>query len=478
MPETKIVVGPVVITLFLWISSPNQISLAQSTGAFLLLLFAWWSYWHWQRTGCRGLPLFSAMTAMYWLYFGLQVYWGDRRAPDWRHAGRTVGDAAVTETMLMVLCGVVCLWLGTACGLGRRAALKRLPELSFSRRSWTVGYLLAIAVAGTVMERYDALVKVAEWRQAVIAIESTASITAIAILLRRALDGKGGWFEKITLLAVLAFRVVLGTSSGWMGASVALVLVCALVYLQKRGKLPLLGLACLLPYVLFFQPGKTAFRGAFWYGGMQAGEIEKVEYWVDASLKAWQRALDDPSGRGIVDLLSASLSRTSLLTHTANVIELTPAVVPYQYGRLYSYLGVALIPRYFWAEKPSVNDANQFYQVAYGVTRQEELGHISIAAGVLTEGYINFSWWGAALVMFLVGILLDFWNETFLSRSGSILAAAVGIALIPQLLMVEEQMAQYVSGLVQHVLLTLVIMLPVIRARRKVAAIAVRSEAL
>lgn len=478
LPPTQVVLAPAVITLLLWISSPNQIALAQGIAAFLLLLFAWWSYWRWRQSGHRGLPLLSGVMAMYWLYFGLQLFWGDRKAPDWRHIGRTVGDAAISETMLLVLCGVFCLWLGSISKLGRRVAPRGLPEISFSWKAMTVGYLQGIAVVGTVMSRYDTLVEDEGLRQVMSIIESTVSITAIVILLRRVLEGKAGQFEKIMLSMVLVFRIVMGISSGWMGSAVALILVCAAVYLQKRRKLPLTALACLLPYVLFFQAGKAEFRRAFWYSEMQASEIEKVEYWVDASLKRWERALDDPSGAGVAGLLALSLSRTSLLTHSANVLELTPSVVPYQYGRLYSYLAVSLIPRYFWPDKASVSDANRFYQVAYGVTRESDLGHISIAVGVLTEGYINFSWWGTAAVMFLVGVLLDFWNETFLTRSGSLLAAGIGIALIPQLLMVETQMAQYVSGLVQQVLLTFLVLLPIVRWRKSVAVKPARSAGL
>ena len=205
-----------------------------------------------------------------------------------------------------------------------------------------------------------------------------------------------------------------GVSSGWLGAAVALAFVCALVYLQERRRLPVVALACLLPYVLFFQAGKADFRRTYWYGDVQSGVIQRIEYWTKASIKQWQEAFEDSSGRRVAYLLNSSLSRTSLLTQAANVIEQTPTPVPYQHGRLYSYLAVALVPRLFWPEKPSMNEANQFYQVAYGVTSPRDLDHISIAVGALTEGFMNFGWLGTVAVMFFIGVLLDFWNKTFL----------------------------------------------------------------
>jgi hypothetical protein len=53
---------------------------------------------------------------------------------------------------------------------------------------------------------------------------------------------------------------------------------------------------------------------------------------------------------------------------------------------------ITLIPRFIWPDKPSVNDANQYYQVAYGLTTEENLDGVSIAVGVMTEGFINFGW--------------------------------------------------------------------------------------
>jgi hypothetical protein len=328
---------------------------------------------------------------------------------------------------------------------------------------------MGILAAGTVlMGRYDNLAVAAGegGRQIVGILLTTPCLAATAILLARILDGKAKAMEKILLLAVLALRGMLGVSSGWVGSAIGLALVCTFVYLQKRKKLPLVALSLLIPYVLFFQAGKQEFRRTFWYGDVQAGPIEKVEFWVDASFRTWQRAFDDPSGRGVAYLLAFSLSRTSLLSQAANVMEQTPAFVPYQYGRLYSYLPVALIPRLFWPDKPSMNDANRLYQVVYGLTPERDLNHISIAVGALTEGYISFGWAGSMLIMFLIGFLLDFWNEAFFRDSTS-LAAAIGVAMLPQLLIVESQMAQYVSGLLQHVLLTAVIFLPVMRFPRK-----------
>ena len=464
LPPPLVWLGPVLITAFLWLTSANTVSLVQGIAAFLLLLMAWWSYQHWRQRESRDLPLFGAVTMMYWLYFSLQLFWGDRGAIDWRHR-RTVSDAAVTEAMLLVLFGVVFLWLGIRSTLGRRMAFTRFPEISLT--PWNILYVQGVAIAGTVMSRYQNLTSAGGegLRQLIMVLEGTSSMAAVLILVWRVLDGKAARFEKILLVGILGFRVVLGVSSGWVGSAAGLGLSCAFLYLLKHRKLPLAFFACVLPYVLFFQAGKLEFRRVFWHDQMEATAIEKSQFWVDASVKAWQQALEDSSGRRLGYLLSSSLSRTSLLTQAANVLEQTPAVVPYQNGRLYSYLLVALIPRYLWPEKPSMNDANRFYQVAYGLTRERDLNNVSIAVGSLTEGYINFGWLGTAMAMFFIGMLLDSWNETLLSKSAGALALGIGIAMLPQLVAVETQMAQYVSGILQSIFLTVLVFVPIMRLR-------------
>jgi hypothetical protein len=386
---------------------------------------------------------------------------------DWRHGRRLLDEAFITSAMMLVVFGMICLWLGMRSGLGRRVSPKHLPEVSGKR--FNVAYLQIILIVGTAMSTFQSILTVGGegFRQVVLIMEGAVSMTATVILLWRAMEGKAVGFEKLFVWTVVGARVLLGVSSGWMGSAVALALTCAFLYLKVRHKLPITALACLVPYVLFFQAGKQEFRKVFWQEQVQASTLEKVGFWLDASLKIWQQALTDPSGRGVPSLLSYSLARTSLLTQAANVIEQTPGNVPYQYGRLYSYLAVSLIPRFVWPDKPSMNEANQFYQVAYGLTRERDLEKSSIAVGSLTEGYINFGWFGTALVMFLIGVLLDFWNETFLNKKNALLAGAVGIALLPQLLVVEGQLAQYLSGIIQQMLLTAVVFIPVMRWKRR-----------
>ena len=257
--------------------------------------------------------------------------------------------------------------------------------------------------------------------------------------------------------------MITGLASGWLGTVAFVVITCGAIYIGERRRTPRLALVLILGYVLFFQVGKEAFREMYWEGEAQAPRMERLSFWVNESQAEWESALKEQSADHARELVYKSLSRVSLLTQTANVLELTPSSIPFQGGYLYSYLGVTLIPRFLWREKPTVSEANQFYQVAYGITTEEALGSTAVAVGFLTESYISFGWLGVVILMYLVGIFLDFVQNFLLSKRAGLLLGGVGVVLLPYFLSVESQMAVYLGGFIQQVVLALLVFLPAIQ---------------
>ena len=195
-----------------------------------------------------------------------------------------------------------------------------------------------------------------------------------------------------------------------------------------------------------------------------AGLVEKTGSWLSGSWSKWSEAFSG-NGDSTHELSTEPLERTSLLSQVAHVLDLTPSQVPFQDGQTYSYMAIALVPRFLWPDKPSVNLANQFYQVAYGLTDPRDLDRVSIAVGCLAEAYINFGWLGVTAVMFFIGVALGIYQRAFLSLASSTLFLAIGIALLRGFLAVEAQLAQYLGGVVQQIALTLLVFLPIARRR-------------
>jgi hypothetical protein len=163
--------------------------------------------------------------------------------------------------------------------------------------------------------------------------------------------------------------------------------------------------------------------------------------------------------------LSETLERTSLLRQVAHVLDVTPSQIPFQGVQTYSYLAITLIPRFVWPDKPSVNDANRYYQLVFGLSTARDVNSVNIGAGCLAEAYISFGWPGVICIMFAIGIILGIYERSFLAGDSSTLFLAMGVALLPGFLGIEAQMSAYLGGVIQTVLLTMLVFFPVIRRR-------------
>ncbi len=465
---------PVSVTTFLWLTRSNEVSLVQVFLAVILIYIPWHGYMAWKSSRKNDLPVFSMIALMYWLYYVLPLFWEPHTILEiYSPVRRELSADGIAKAMLMAVLGVGSLWFGMHARLGRRLAPRHLSiNLAPSRRP----YIRAILAVGCLLNVYDLSTYILGegGRQLTGILVSVVPMLAFVILFRDYVRGDSTQVDRILLVIFVATRLFNGLSSGWLGVSMSLIITCGIVYLAERRRIPQVGFILVVLFVLFFQVGKEDFRKTYWRegsqdvaaGAAQGGKLERASFWVQRSLEKWGETFADPRVETLRDAITPSVSRISLLNQTANVIELTPSVVPYQYGRLYSYLGVTLIPRFLWPDKPSVNEANQFYQVAYGLTAEEQLGQVSIAAGTLTEGYINFSWPGALGIMFLLGIFFDFYQTMFLSIKSGPLLQAVGVVLLPTFLSIESQLAQYLGGIVQEVVVILIVMLPAIKMTR------------
>jgi hypothetical protein len=453
---------PSLLSFAFYLLSPNDISRVQWLLAFLLLQIPWVAYLNWKKRAEDKLPVFAIIAFMYWIFYALALFWGARTPSGVATPNeKDVTDEAITWALVMAVTGISAMWLGIKLGVGKYFVPKKVPELKPGQTSRL--YLRLLLLGGTLLNLYDSTPYLAGegGRQALAIITSIVPLLAFCILFQKLLRGELELTDKLFVLGFLAFRLLIGLSSGWLGSFAAIILVCAAMFAAEKKRVPRFVILVVILFTLFFQAGKQDFRRVYWRTDTQTSNVDRVKFWIEASLSKWQEAISDPSGTALAETLNTSLSRVSLLTQTANVIELTPSTVPYQGGQLYSYLVITWVPRAIWPEKPSMNEANQFYQVAYGMTTEEGLDSVSIAIGVLPEAYISFGWYGVVVIMFLMGIFYDIYRGMFFNNGPGVLMTGIGIALLPQMMTIESQMAAYLGGIVQQVVLTLLIFLPI-----------------
>jgi hypothetical protein len=448
----------------------NEISVLQLLMVFALLLLPWYDYSRWRMGGSAALPVFALLGFMYWLYYGVPLFLEDHIfATVYEPTGHELTPTTITLALFMALVGVCSLWLGMISGAARVFVPR--AKLSMELTKPKLNYVRCVLIFGSLLSLSDRPLQLAGegGRQIVGIMVTVIPILAFAILFRNFIRGHSTILDKFLIVGFLIVRLVAGLSSGWLGVSASILIICGTIYFLERRRIPRAGVVVVVLFTLFFQFGKEDFRKTYWQEGeevtqqVEGGRIERMTFWVQSSLSKWNESLSDTSGNAFRRAIEPSVSRFSLLNQTANVVDLTPSVVPYQYGLLYSYIAVTWIPRFVWPDKPSVSEANQYYQVAYGLSTEEDLSRVSISVGLLAEGFMNFGWAGVVGIMFLAGVFFDFYQKTFLSKSSGALMTGIGVILLPQFLAVESQMAQYVGGLLQEIMISLVVMLPIIR---------------
>jgi hypothetical protein len=457
-------VVPFIITVVLWATSLYEVTVPQVIAAFILCWIPWTAYQEWSHGTRDRISLFALIGLMYWLAYAVPLFW-------LRHdIGLVTGyhqlsEDAITRSLYLSVLGVAAIAMGMAAARRLRFMESFKPDIHRSPARW---HYLRFALLATALLRVAVPIDVlgGGGRQFLAIIESVVPSVVFVILLRYYLRGKAIPEDKLLLAGYAGIALVAGISSGWLGSFVSLAIMATAVYVYERRKLPLVAIMIGIPVVLFLQPGKEKFRAAYWHSGTSESYVERLNFWMGTSWSTWEEALSNSDQEKARKLANLTLGRLSLLQQTANVVESTPERVPYQNGRLYSYMLVTFVPRLFWPDKPSINDSNRWYQVAYGLTTRNQLKGVSISVGYLPESYINFGWFGPPVVMFCLGIFLGLFDKLLLRPGSGLLLNSVGVALLPQLLPVEPQLAQYIAGIGQQVLVALITLAPMFDLHR------------
>ncbi len=458
---------PVLVTAFVWLTGAGTATLLQSSLAFVLLLIAWasWVSWNALPRAEKDFPLFAVIAGMFWLAYGLPIFWS--RDDSWNIGGGFASADAIMRAQLLALLGVASLYLGMHLGVGRR--LRHAPTLDLRDTSTSPKYVMAAMLFGVALRYFPTLGGMlgGSFRQVFAILRSTLPLVAYAILLRRSLMRWVPFYERALLISFVVGTFLLGMATGWLGTGAAIIMVTGCVLLDTRFTIPKSAVLIVFAYILFLQPAKEQFRARYWGSDSQSGDVSRASDWVSMAMKNWRRAWSDSDPEALRRQVYESMGRFSLLQQTANVMDLTPSIVPYQGWKMYTFMAYTLIPRAIWKEKPTVNDSNRFYQVTYGMTTERNLDSVSIGVGVLTEGYISFGWVGAVFVMALVGVVLDCISALMLTRDAGVLMKGLGMALLPGFVTMESQMSQYLGGIVQNLFLTFVIFAPVAAVRNR-----------
>lgn len=438
--------GAILLATLSTISRQN-VTLAQFACAGVLLAILIRSYISWSQRRDARVPVWPLVCAAHFVFYGVAIFGALRASPSLFDHGSDLSDSILTMAMVVGIVGVVSMWAGRMAAM-RLVGLKtfRLPFLEIS--SATPGRVKVLLLIGIVANLFGVpLYGSVLWNISVIAFGALPLAAFLWLVLARRFR-RLSELDYVLGIAFLATRVLAGARfNASLGTVVVPLLLMGVADVSLKRKLPWPTITVVACLILFLQPGKGIIRTEMSRGQIGVGMTDAVVRWVDLSISEWA---DVFAGRAPLDeQLSATSTRSSLLTMTGVILEQTPESVPYQLGAYYPLLIKNLIPRVLWPGKPSVNLGNQFFQVEYGLTAKQNLSTVSIACGFEAEGYMNFGWAGIVPVGLLVGFVVGIYELAFFSAGSSTTAIAVGLAMLPGFLTIESQLVQYLGGILQ-----------------------------
>ena len=162
-------------------------------------------------------------------------------------------------------------------------------------------------------------------------------------------------------------------------------------------------------FIQFVSPLLTRFKGAASFSYYMSAR----ERWT--SVMDTYESLAASSGSSTENSFLPLHRRVGVtLEHFAVLIERTPEVWDYQYGRTILLLATKFIPRALWRSKPDTSVDAMFYQQYLGYPRGLRGG----GASMTTSGdfYLNFHVPGVLLGMFTVGLLFRYFQRFLIGR--------------------------------------------------------------
>lgn len=384
----------------------------------------------------RGLPTVALLAGAFGIQFALPIFFHEQ-AIKLLGGPKYLVDADMIAALLLALAGICALQVG-AFSFQRSSLARNLPAISvpLNKRRATA-YCILVGVLVTTLLAFKDLIP-DDYRTQVSAgvrFVEIQILVVIGILGWLVFSGENSKIYTVALYAVVCFSVIRGIAGGMLeNAIVPMAVLFAIRWLYTRR----LGLGMVIVaviLVMFLSPVKSEFRRRFWYGSeadVQQTSLTMVLEWFKDAGRYWEDTLD--GRRDVGDATDAMTGRMDLIHQMAHIYSLTPSEVPYQYGRTYGYLGVALVPRMLWPGKPETGDANRFFAVDYGITTEEGARVSTFGVSLLGEAYINFGWPGVVLIMLIQGLILGLLQHVFGGErsgpGGNIVFLAVTVFLL------------------------------------------------
>lgn len=384
-------------------------------GLLLLVICAYPSARYMARREA-GLPTMAVFCGAYAFQFALPIFTRDATIELAYGEVKYLQDSDVTAALLLAIVGICALQAGyywwQRTDFQMAVPIARLP-LNKSKAVLycaLVGILvpLLFTLKGVIPEEYQVPLS------AILRLLQNQVLVAIGVLGWIVYSRKDSKFYTVWLYAFVLLAATRGISTGMLEEALVPIAVLFIVRSLYTGKVPIGSIVATIALVVFLSPVKADYRKRVWFGDAADTErsvVSKGFLWIEQATEYWKDTL--AGSRDFTEATSRAAARADFIHQVAHIYSMTPEVIPYQYGKTYSFFAVALIPRVIWFDKPTAGNANGFYAVAYGVSTEEEAKITTFGVSILGEAFINFGWAGVVFIMLLQGILVGVMQHSF-----------------------------------------------------------------
>jgi hypothetical protein len=445
----------------LWVlalTSDFTITATHVVYASVLLFVSIHAYLSWADKRETKIPVWALLCGVHFVFYGLAIFTASRASPSLYDRRSDLSDSVLADAMLVGIVGIFSMAVGRSVANHFAARSKiHLPLLEIG--AITPLRIQFILILGIVVNLVGIpFFGTPIWNVSV-TFFGTIPLAAFVWICMAGLSRKASNVDVLLAGAFLLTRALSGTRFGVsLGTVLVPAFLVALGAVSIKRRLPWVLIGAFAFLVLFLQPSKMSIRNRMSLGEFEGHTTEAMRAWVETAALQWQDVLEGRTS--VISELSATSSRTSLIVMAGTVLSKTPDIVPYQHGEGYSLLLLSWVPRFLWPDKPTANTGNRFFQVAYGLTNEEDLQNVSIGCGFESEGYMNFGWLGIAVVSLLAGAVFGCYEHFFFSLHSTMAATAIGLSMLWVLLTIEYQLVSYLGGLIQMIVAALIVFQP------------------
>ncbi len=364
-----------------------------------------------------GLPTMPVFCLAYAMQFAFPVFTSEDTFLLFAGEIKYLEQSDVVAALLLSIIGIAALQLGYY-WFQKSSCRNVMPVAQLPLKKWkALIYCLAVGLLLPLLLTFKGIIP-EDFQQplsSILRVLQTQVLVVIGILGWLYYGRKESKFYGLWLYGLVLVASMRGISSGSLEEALAPIGVLFVVKWLYTRRVPVTPIVATTLLVIFLSPVKSDYRQKYWMGEdpdlAEQSFLTRGLTWIDQAAEYWRDTLS--GSRDLAEATSSATSRADFIHQVAHIYSMTPEVVPYQYGKTYSFFAVSFIPRIIWPDKPVAGSANAFYAVSYGVTTEEGATRTTFGVSIVGEAFMNFGIYGVVFIMLIQGVLISGLHHSF-----------------------------------------------------------------